>query len=549
MIRRFPVSVAAIVVGAVISGCAAGAGPGTGADGGSPPAQTEAPPQPGGVLQTIGLRDLPHLHPWTNPRNNISFFLTTSVYETLLTYEYKPFQDYREEYKIAPLLAERWDLRDNTAYTFNLKRNVKWHDGQPFTAQDVKFSYEQLADPAGRLVGGASLATMASLSVVDDYTVRITTKEPDVEFLGKLTESPTGIMPKHAHERGENFEKVAIGTGPFKVESNVAGRGTVYVPNREYHRPGLPYLEKWKMLPATDEAGRIAAFIAGQSDVVKVPNRIQAETVMAQTRNSRNAPFYRDNTSELFLKIDRPPFNDLRVRQALHLAVDRQAMADTLTQGEGLFNPPAINPVRKSWAIPEEELKSLPGWRSPKDQDIARAKQLLAEAGHTAGLTFTIRVDRSHPDRPAQSEMVSEQLRQMGVTAKLQPMESAALQKAWVDGDYEAIMYTGNSPDNWFQQLYSAAPLNRMPVMDPELDRLIEAQAREFDPAKRALLIREMQRLMIRQMYVIPTITLVGHALWQPYVRGWVDNQAANVGSMDWGQVWMDQATAPKGRS
>jgi len=511
------------------------------------PAETEAQPQRGGVFHTIGLRDLPNLHPWTNPRNNISFFLTTSVYETLVAYEYKPFVDFREQYKIAPLLAESWDLQNNTVYTFKLKRNVKWHDGQPFTANDVKFSYDQMADPANKLLGGAGLATVASLAMVDDYTLRITTKEPDVEFLSKLTESPAGIMSKNAHERGVNFEKEAIGTGAFKIESNVPGRGTTYVAHKEYHRAGLPYLDKWRILPSTDESGRMAAFIAGQNDVAKVPNKVQAEVVLSQARNAKNAPFYRGNTSELFLKVDRPPFNDVRVRQALHLAVDRSVMVDTLTQGEGLMNPPAINPVRRAWAISQQERKAMPGYRSPKDQDIARAKQLLAEAGQT-NLTFTIKVDRSHPDRPAQSEMIAEQLRQMGVTARLQPMESAALQKAWVDGDYESVMYTGNAPDNWFQQLHSTAPLNRMPIVDPELDRLIEGQAKEFDANKRAQVIQEMQRLMIRQMYVIPTVTLVGHVLWQPYVHGWVDNQAANVGAMDWGQVWLDQATAPKDR-
>ncbi len=474
-------------------------------------------------------------------------FLVKSVYETLVTYDYKPFQDYREHYRIVPSLTERWELRDNTVYTFHLRRNVKWHDGQPFTAQDVKFSYDYLADPANKLLGANSFGTVGSITAVDDYTIRIVTKEPDIEFLEKLTESAAAIMPKHAHERGDNFEKVVLGTGAFTVESNERGRGIVYAPNKEYWKPGQPYVTKWKMLPATDEAGRIAAFIAGQSDVVKVANKVQAETVLAQARHAKYAPFLRDNTSDLFLKMDRPPFNDLRVRQALHLGTDRQAMVNTLTMGDGLLNPPGINPIRKSWAIPQSELGTLPGWRSPKDEDVRQAKQLLAEAGQTS-LTFTIRVDRAHPDRPALSEMLSEQLRQMGVTAKLQPMESAAFQKAFVDGDYEAAMYTGNAPDNWRQQIHSGAVLNQMPIRDPELDRLIDAQAREFEPAKRAQIIQELQRLLIRQAYVIPTITLVGYVLWQPYVYGWVDNQAANVSNLDWGQVWLDQALVPKDR-
>jgi peptide/nickel transport system substrate-binding protein len=543
--------IAAVMLTAACAAPSAGPAPGAIGDTGTQ-TQAEPPAQKGGTFNTIGLRDLPNLNPWTNPRNNISFFLANSVYETLFIYDYQPFQDYRNEYKISPNLAESWELKgNNTVYTVRLRKNVKWHDGQPFTAQDVKFSYDYLADPANRLAGGGNVSTVASVKVIDAYTVEIATKQPDVEFLDKLTESPTNIMPKHGWDRGDNFEKVENGTGPFKILSNDARTGTIYVANKDYWRPDLPRLDRWRMLPATDDAGRMAAFVAGQNDIVKVASKPQAETVLAAAPNAKNTPFYRDNTSELFLKLDRPPFNDVKVRLALHLTVDRRAMNDTFASGDGLFNPPAINPIRKSWAIPQEELLAMPGWRPQKDEDIAQAKLLLTQAGYTTSnpLSFTIRVDRGHPDRPGQSEMIGEQLRQIGVSAKLQPMESASFQKAFaVDGDYDAAMYTGNAPDNWRQQLYSTAPLNRMPIKDAELDKLIDAQAGEFDPAKRKQAILELQRLMIRQAYVIPTITLVGYALWQPYVHGWVDNQAANVGSMDWGQVWLDQATAPKDR-
>jgi peptide/nickel transport system substrate-binding protein len=431
-------------------------------------------------------------------------------------------------------------------YTFQMRRDVKWQDGQPFTAKDVEWSYKTLADPANKLLGGPSFSTMASIAAPDDFTLQITTKEPDVELLEKLTESATAIMPKHAFDRGDNFEKVAIGTGAFKIESNDPQKGVVYVPNPTYWRSGQPYVAKFRLLPATDEAGRTAAFIAGQNDVLKLASRPQAESVLAQVSGAKHAPFFRDNTSDLFLKLDRPPFNDLRVRQAINLVTDRQEMINTLTQGDGLVNPPGINPIRKAWAIPAAELAAMPGYQSKKELDVARAKQLLGEAGYSNGLSFTIRFDRVHPDRPSLSEMMSEQLRQAGVSAKLQPQESASFQKAFLDGEYEAAMYTGNAPDNWRQQIHSGATLNRMPLNDPELDRLIDSQAREFDPAKRAQTILDLQRLLLRQTYVIPTITLVGYLMWQPYVHGWVDNQAANIGNLDWAQLWLDGAPASR---
>ncbi len=533
-----------IVAGLLLAGCGTVATP--------PAADTQSAqdetPQRGGVFQAIALRDLPHMHPWTNIRNNSSFFLAGSVYQTLVSYEYKPFQDYREQYKVVPLLSESWELKDNRVYTFRLRPGVKWHDGQPLTAADVKYSYQFLADPTNKLAAASVLNTIASISTPDESTVEITTKDPDVELLDKLTDSTVTIMAKHAHDRGDNFEKVEVGTGPYKLESSTPQRGTGYVSNKDYWR-GAPYVEKWRWLPAADDAARIAAFIAGQNDVVKVGNKAQAESVLAQARTAKLVPFFQSNGSDLFFKLDRPPFNDVRVRQAVNLLVDRQQMLSTFTMGDGMLAPPGVNPIRKSWALPPSELEAQPGWRVPKEQDNARAKQLLAEAGYGSGFSFTIKMDRSEPSRPALSEMVGEQLRQAGVTAKLQPTEPASFQKAFSEGDYEAAMYTSAAPENWRPVLRSGGTLNRMPLADPELDRLIDAQAREFEPARRAQQIQELQRLLLKQAYVAPTVTLTGYTLYQPYIRGWVDSQAANVGNQDWAQAWLDLGQLPKDRN
>jgi len=307
------------------------------------------------------------------------------------------------------------------------------------------------------------------------------------------------------------------------------------------------------MLPATDDSGRMASFIARQNDVVKVGNRAQAEPVLAQIPEAKQAPFLRDNASELYLKMDRPPFNDLRARQALHLGIDRREMVATLTLGDGLLNPPGMNPINKAWSIPQSELETLPGWRDPKEQDLTQARRLLAEAGRGSGLGFSIQVDRAHPDTPAQAEMISAHLRKLGITVTLRPMESGVFTKSVLDGDYEAYIAPGAStePESrgiWRETLHSSGAENKMPIRDPELDRLIEAQATELDQTKRKQMMLDIQRLLLRQAYVIPLITHSAYFLWQPYVHGWVDNQAAMAGSLDWGQVWVEGDRVPKGR-
>lgn len=514
------------------------------------PAQEAMRPQRGGVFQTIGIRPLEHLHPWRQSTPaNASFYLNGSSYDQLVDYAYRPDEDHRFTDEIIPELAERWELRDNTAYTFSLRKNVKWHDGRPFTATDAKWSIEFLADPANKVLGIPDLKGIEAITAPDDHTLQIKLKDPDVDFLRKLTnQSRVSMLPKHVHDRGDSFEKVQVGTGPFKVESYTRDRGVVYAANKEYWKPDMPYLDKVRILPPVDEAGRTAAFFAGQNDVMKAGAKVQAETVAAQNPQARISTFFQEANVEMWLRLDRPPFNDQRVRQAVHLTVDRQAMIGTLTSGDGLMNAPVINSIYKRWVLPPADFQSMPGWRTPKEQDLSRAKQLLGEAGYGQGLSFTIKVDRNNPNWPAVAEMISEQLRQAGVDAKLQPMESATYNKSIADGDFESYVSGGGTPTEWTTMLHSTGVNNLTRLRDPEVDRLIQSQVREFDQGKRGQGVRELQRLLIRQAYTVPTITYAGYLIEQPWAHGYVDGRGANVSNPDWSQLWLDQATVPTNR-
>ena len=174
-------------------------------------------PQRGGQFQMTGYRPLESLNPWTVAGGNDTFYFTGGVYEALLNYDYRAWQDWRER-KLVPSLAERWEQPDPTTYTFHLRQNVRWHDGQPFTGEDVRWAIEFLADPANKLKTGTFFRNMASLSLLDASTVQIKTKIPDVTFLGGL-QGETEILPKHVHDRGDQFEKVSVGTGAFKIAS------------------------------------------------------------------------------------------------------------------------------------------------------------------------------------------------------------------------------------------------------------------------------------------------------------------------------------------
>ena len=516
------------------------------------PAQpAEQQPQRGGVFYLGAARHLPHLYLWQTTSSDVQAALHMA-YDTLVTLDYKPFEDWRAHYRIAPRLAEKWELKDPTTYLFQIRADVKWHDGTPFTAGDVAWAYEYLRDPKNETTGRRSVEDMDQVKALDDRTLQVTTKGPQVTFLAGLADNNAAILARHVHERGDNMRQVAIGTGPFKLESYDRQKGFLYVRNEDYWNKPRPYVDKLRIFTGLDRAAATAAFFAKQNDMLKVTDKAQLEPILRGAPDAKSAPFLKDTESPLTLKLDRPPFNDLRVRQAVHLAIDRQSMIVALTNGTGLPNPPGMNGGRTGWVIPQEELKSLPGWRQPKDQDRAEAKRLLAEAGYAGGLTFEIMADKGHSDAASQSEVISAQLREVGVNVKINVVETGVYEKRRSEGDFDAWLGTiaRFSPEREWNEFYrSGGRLNRFPISDPELDRLIEGQNREFDEKKRQQMWIDIQRLMLRSVYIIPTIQFTNYLIWQPWVGGWVDNFAGQPNNVEWGRSWLYPDKVPPGRS
>ncbi len=553
--RRFLAGSAA-VAGAFLAGCKAGRpSSGTGAVSGSttidPSREAALTPQHGGVIEYLGYRPLEHLNPWTVVGANALYYLSFGVYDPLVNWLYKPFQDYRQAYALNPTLAESWELPNSTTYIFHLRQNVQWHDGAPFTAADVKFSFDYVADPANKSSSATNLKPIDSLTVLDDHTLQIKTKMPQASFLSSLQ---VVILPRHAHDRGDPFEKVAVGTGPFKVQSYDAQKGVTYVANKNYWQPGRPYLDGWKIGATGDDAGRLAAFIAGQNDVLHINDSRQVASTLPLVKGSRTFTFIRDVTGDMYLKLDKPPFNDLRVRQAVQAAIDRPDMQKTLNATDGLINPPGINALATGWVIPPAELNTLPGWRTPKDRDLQDAKQFLQAAGYgSGGLSFSIAVDQAVDYVGSEATVIAAQLKPLGITVNIQPKESGVYTKDFTSRNYQAVIdATGSSrPQDsvWQARYHSGGFFNSMPVNDPDLDRMIDAQAQEFDEAKRKAICIDIERRLAREVDMIPLIALTGYYVGQPYLHGWADHMANNTDCADWSAVWFDQSQAPKGRS
>ncbi len=508
-------------------------------------------PQRGGVFYLTYPRQIPHLSVPLSPSNDVNAALHMP-YDNLVELDFRPFDDWRTHFRVAPTLAEKWEMTNPTTYLFQIRRGVRWHDGTPFTARDAAWFFEYSREPKNEAGGRRALEDVREIRAPDDYTLQMTTKSPQVNFLVALADNFLGIVPRHVQERGDDLRQVAIGTGPFKLESFDRQKGLVYTRNDDYWNKPRPYLDKIHIFTGLDRAAQTAAFFAKQNDFMKATDKPQLEPILRSAPDARSQPFLRDTESPLMLKLDRPPFSDLRVRQAIHLAVDRQAMIGILTFGTGLANPPGMNGARAGWVIPQDELLALPGWRQPKDQDRAEAKRLLAEAGYAGGLTFEIMADRGHSDAPAQSEVLAAQLREIGVNVKINVVETGVYEKRRLEGDFDSWLGTVArfSPEKeWNEFLRSGGRLNQFPIKDPDLDRLIEVQNSEFDEAKRKQMWIDIQRVLLRNLYLIPTITYTNYLIWQPWVGGWVDNYAGQASNLDWGQTWLYPDKVPPGRS
>lgn len=496
----------------------------------------------------------PNLHPYKNSHAT-GVGTIGPAYETLLAYRFDPGFDFRIDFEVRPMLAERWEQPDRTTYVFHLRRGVKWHDGEELTAQDVVYSYDYARDPRNAFpVVTGQLTQADKIEAPDRYTVRITTRRPIATFLESLADLSMYILPKHVADRGDDFTRVTIGSGPYKVGSFNPSGSSVFVKNPDYWQAGKPYVDRLEVLWGVDDSAKLASFVAGKNDLYTAADRRQFEPVLKAKPGIEFVQRRQDVGVGLLPKLDQPPFNDIRIRKAVHLTVDRQDLNNALAFGEGTINPPGVPGFKTGWSIPQEELLQLPGYRKPKEEDLAEARRLLAEAGHTDGFKTTALYPSGGVVMPRVAEAMSGQLKKLGIELVLDPRDNATSKKREVAGEYEAIItplgyasLKSALPDH----LHSRGSLNKIGLSDPKLDALLDAIPATFEVDKRKQVALELQRYLLEQVYFVPTIELTAYATWQPWVHGY--NPSVNWVVVIAGQdtvntLWLEQEKMPADR-
>ncbi|MCL4863013.1 MAG: ABC transporter substrate-binding protein [Caldilineaceae bacterium] len=517
-----------LIVGACAPAPAAPAAPAA-ADTTAPAAEA-APAAPSGENVMVGAWVGPCCNPieLANPLSaGGGYHWFNKIWSHLVTYNV----EYSE---IIPDLAESWSVSDDSlTWTFNLRPGVTWHDGSPFTAEDVIFSIEACLDPATTcwqsgplsVVVGAqayidgSADSVTGLVAVDETTLTITTSGPTAPLLDILAETwiihkaSMQDIPRDQFETTDYWRTTAIGTGPFKLSQFVDGQYIETVRFDDYWR-GAPKLDKLIRRDFRDPATALLAFDAGEIDFTY----LTADEVERESQNPNAViipgPSQVDNAINLNPEFH-PAFGDPKFRQAILYAIDRKSIIDNIYKG-------AAEPVPCLYGNPQYYPDDIEQY----DYNPERARELLAEIGLDPASLGTVILDTYYNDQLSADVMTVMQanLADIGLTVDLMPMDGASWTSRYYDQKESQMSFTGGAngadPNRAYQYFYSTSPGNNYKYNNPELDRLLDEGRMEMDPARRTEIYQEACRVLGHdQPWVF---------LWQTVRYGIVSTRIAN---------------------
>lgn len=469
-------------------------------------------------------------------------YVTRPVYSTLLKV------DPTTPGRIIGDLATTWKISDDgTIYTFTLRDNVRWHDGRPFTADDVVFSIDRARNPPRGVISvrKALWEVVSKEEATDPRTVKITLKAPAAHFFNLLAASSSQIWPKHILEKDPNALKDnMLGSGPFKFVRNEKGTLFEAKRNENYYVQGRPYLDGLIYYIIPDKATAFAALRAhrvnfgawgGGGLTVSQAEQIQREGLKITLKR------YPSIGGQFVILNQRPgrPFADERVRKAFALATDVPTAIRLVLEGLGSVKGTFVNPA---FALPEAELMKYHQYQPVTDKSLAEAKALLAAAGYPNGLDLdgTTFAQASYVNA---MEVFAQQAKSL-FRIKIKGLETGTTYEAWKAGRFEMAVAPAspaiNDPSVRAAEFYvSTGGSNYAGIKDKKVDEYFQQSLKEVDPAKRKQLVQEWERYMLDHY-------LIWYFANNQYIMGvWEDVRDKYIPDLEaehhWQDVWMAQ--------
>jgi ABC-type transport system substrate-binding protein len=454
---------------------------------------TQEQPRPGGVIsQRIATDPAPiDIHQTTT---YTGVWPTAPCFNQLVQFDPSKVQAGPQE--IIADLATKWEQADPTTVVFTLKPGVTFHDGSDFTAEDARATLDWIRRPPhGKTSPRAgALASIDTIEAPDATTMRIRLKQPAPSLLMNLGSHYFAIAQARDLAANGEIGNRLIGTGPFKLKSYQRSNLLELEKNPAYHVPGRPYLDglRWYIIP--DYTTALANFLAGQYQMFydlayKVSDQDRTKDELGDRVETALVPStLRD---PVFMNARRKPYDDARVRQAISLALDRDAAIKVVKEGaarRGGYMAP-----KGGWAISEGDLKKYEGYDKP---NVEKAKQLMLAAGLTGPIEASTVLRTDFKD---QGEFVKDQLAKIGINVKLTLGDTGSTQPVVQRGDYDItpwlIAINVDDPDATFGEIStSTATRNWSAVKDPQVDQLFEKQSQTLDLNERRKLVQDLEK-------------------------------------------------------
>ncbi|MEV4598046.1 ABC transporter substrate-binding protein [Amycolatopsis sp. NPDC049253] len=485
------------------------------------------PPRRGGTLRVGvtggGASDTldPHI-PVANP--DIARVL--NLYEPLLLRDH----DYRLQMLVAESLTSSPDARTWTAV---LREGVRFHDGRAVTPADVVATFKRITDPKDPKSGAASLTMLGQVVPTGERTVEFRLTEPNSGFDDLLGQYSLGIVPA-------DFDvKRPIGTGPFRLKEFTAGLQSTFVRNEHYWRPGQPYLDELVLINFAEDDARINALLSSQVDAIdQVPvaliDVLRSDPRMRVLRSATGTwlPFT--------MRVDRPPFDDVRVRQALRLVVDRDQMINQVLSGQGRPGNDLYAPFDPAYD------SQLPQRR----QDIPAAKRLLAEAGHE-NLDIELVTAPIQAGAVEAAQVFQQQAKAAGVTVRIRKVDTTTFYgENYLSWDFaQDFWYTRNYLPQVANGSLPKSPYNETHWQDPQFTDLVTRASAAVDTAARTALLHQAQRIEYERGGLIVWGFVDQVDAHQVYVAGLVpDRTGISLSGYQFREAWLGTAPAATGK-
>lgn len=470
-----------------------------------------------------------------------TIFVAGKIYQSLMTYT--------KDLKPQPELAKSWTMSaDGLTYTFDLQSNVKWHDGKPFTADDVVFTVDKFLRETHPRAAVSIKRYIGSVNALSPTKVEFKLKEPFGPFLSLFEVSTLPMVPKHIYD-GTDFKtnpanEKPIGTGPFKFKEWKRGSYIHLVRNDDYWKPGLPYLDELYFRVIPDSASRAVAF--EKNDVQYLRGGDVDNVDIRRLRGLKGVEYSTDGwemygpLAFIMMNQRKAPFDNVKVRQAAMYALDKTVIEKTIFFG---LAKTAVGPVASTTQFFDSTLKPYPA-------DVAKAKALVKESG--VDLSKTPVKILSFPygaqwDRLA--EYTKQALEQVGFTVSIEPADAGSWAKRVSDWDFDLsynFTYQYGDPALGVARHYLSTNIvkgspfaNNQGYNNPKVDELLNKAASAVNPADRAKLYKDFQAITVEEVANGYLVELQFATLWRSNVKNLVTTSIGLNETFD--NVWIQK--------